>query len=275
MRSPDLPVKIMKHAFFLPMSRFSKDGQTYLIRHISRYDTHRQDEYLRLRADIFVRSLGWQIPVDERGRECDHYDFEENSNVSMYGIYGQGEQQEHLLSGVRLFCLQDWRDSMITNEFHQVGMIPDYILYALQDRYNGKDLLELTRFCVQRGRWYQPPGSLNNFSNQIARDLTYAAVYAKAQSTGRRKALALVDRGYLQVMKRSHFVFKEIYARQEQHQGYTLTVIDLWDTIHAIKAAGDFARAQRMLALCNENASLRAFATRAAFESAADQSVAG
>lgn len=236
-----------------PILQISEEDRNYAVRRISWYDFERQDEYQRLRAEIFVRTLGWQIPVDQQGRERDHYDSPENPAVSVYGVYGRDEYAEYLLGGVRLFSLRNWEDSMIMNEFYAVGMIPEYVLRFLKDYYLSTELLELTRFCVQRGRRYRPAHTLKHFNNQVARDLTYAAVYAQAQNTERRNALALVNVNYLQVMRRSHFVFKEVYARHDQHQGYVLTVIDLWDTIRSIRAAGDFARANRMLALCTRN----------------------
>src|SRR5579859_6420912 len=106
-----------------------------------------------------------------------------NKNMSnLISELAREQNAQHLLSGVRLFSLQDWNESMIMNEFHNVGMIPEHVLFLLQDRYSCTDLLELTRFCVQRGRWYYPANSLSSFSNQVARDLTYATVYAQAQS---------------------------------------------------------------------------------------------
>jgi len=65
--------------------------------------------------------------------------------------------------------------------------------------------------------------------------------------TGRTRALALVDADYLKVMKRSHFVFQEIYLAHS----YALVAIDLWATISSIVRAGERKRAQRMLALCH------------------------
>lgn len=219
--------------------------------HIDPQNTRRQDEYQRLRAQVFVHQLGWRIPVDGEGRERDHYDLQRHGAVSAHCVYGMdASSREHLLAGVRVFQLRDWSDSMVMNEFRAVGMIPEHILTLLRRRYVCHDLLELTRFCVQRGRWYAPSSFSGWFNNQVARDLTYAAVFAQARYTGRRNALALVDSRYLQVMKRSHFIFQEVYSRRDAAHSYSLTIIDLWSTIRSIRLSGDQQRANRMLALC-------------------------
>lgn len=77
-------------------------NRRYLTRQLSWYDhdSYRQDEYQRLRADIFVKSLGWQIPVDAQGRERDRYDTSKSTSISVSCVYGQDEQAEHLLGGV-------------------------------------------------------------------------------------------------------------------------------------------------------------------------------
>jgi hypothetical protein len=162
-------------------------------------------------------------------------------------------ESEYLLGGVRIFELHTWQDSMVTNEFYTVGMIPESALASLQSQYDCRELLELTRFCVQRSRWYTPPSLSARFNCVVARDLTYAAVYHVAEKTNRWQALALVDTGYLHVMKRSGFVFREIYAQNlRARSGYTLTVIDLKATVNAIYAAGEIDRAERMMSLCTE-----------------------
>lgn len=162
---------------------------------------------------------------------------------------------ECLLGGVRIFQLRNWDDSMVVNEFHDAGMIPGRVLQLLEDRYDCCELLELTRFCVQRGRWYIPlhvrDKSFPGFHCAVAHDTTYASVYSFAEKTKRWSALALVDAGYLRVMKRSHFVFEEVYSQQrDAHQGYALTVIDLPATIRSIREAGESERAERMMTLC-------------------------
>jgi len=133
---------------------------------------------------------------------------------------------------------------MIANEFHTNGMIPKHVLYYLKSHYSYIDLLEVTRLCVQSS-------PITPFRQMIVRDLTYAAAYALAQKTGRGLALSLVDSLYFQVLRRANGIFREIYTHQlDQRQGYALVVIDLWETIRAIRARGDHARAARMLALC-------------------------
>ncbi|HEY1353429.1 MAG TPA: hypothetical protein VGF67_27790 [Ktedonobacteraceae bacterium] len=232
-----------------------EQGRRYGVRRLSWGDAARHDEYQRLRASIFVHQLGWDIPVDERGRERDCYDWQENALVSMHCVYGQGQDNaEYLLGGVRVFDLETWDDSMVMHEFYDAGMIPGSVLQTLEKHYDCRTLLELTRLCVRRGRWYAPPGPLlytPGFSCLMARDLTYAAVYAQAEQTGRWHAIGLAESRYLQVMRRSHFVFQEIYARgTEQKSGYALVLIDLLATLQALRTAGEYHRAQRMLALC-------------------------
>ena len=233
-----------------------EQGRRYGVHRLGWGDAERHDEYQRLRASIFVHQFGWNIPVNEKGRERDIYDQQKNASVSMHCVYGIGQDKaEHLLGGVRIFDLESWNDSMVMREFHDAGMIPGNVLQFLERQYNCRALLELTRLCVQRGRWYPSPGTSDGnspgFNCMVARDLTYAAVYAQAEQTGRWSALALVSSRYLQVMRRSHFIFREIYAQHtDKKSGYALTVINLMATIQAMRAAGEHTRADRMMALC-------------------------
>lgn len=221
-----------------------EQGTRYRVRPLHEGNPKGLTEYQHLRAFTFVQRLGWQIPVDAEGKEVDHYDSTDaKSFVSSHGVYGLN-QQEHFLGGVRVFTLRSWSDSMIPNEFHANGMIPKHTLGHLKKHYSCTDLLELTRLCVQ-------PSPTAPFRQIVARDLTYAAVYALSQKTGRGLALALVDSLYFQVMRRSNFIFREIFTHQlDERRGHALVVIDLWDTIRSIRARGDYARAARMLAFC-------------------------
>jgi len=221
-----------------------EQGTRYNVCSLHYGEPKRLAEYQRLRGITFAERLGWQIPIDDEGKDCDRYDsVEAKSFVSSHGVYGIHDR-EHLLGGVRILKLRTWNDSMIENEFHANGMIPHDALRHLKSHYHSTDLLELTRLCVH-------PAATPPFRQIVARDLTYAAVYALAQATGRDLALALVDSLYFQVMRRSNFIFREIYTqRLRQRNGYALVVIDLWETIRAIRARGDDARATRMLSLC-------------------------
>lgn len=218
---------------------------------IEPHDLKRHSEYQKLRATTFIDQLKWDIPMDEEGRERDHYDQSKDPSISTHCVYGVQDGQEYLLGGVRIFELHSWQDSMTANEFRAVGMIPDDAIATLADHYDCQQVLELTRLCVQRRRWYAPTSISRRFNCTVARDLTYAAVYYMAEQTGRWKALALVDTGYLQVMQRSHFVFQCVYTQNLGNKsGYALTIIDLLATIQAICAAGETARAERMMWLC-------------------------
>jgi N-acyl-L-homoserine lactone synthetase len=216
----------------------------YGVRSLHEGDPKHLAEYQRLRGATFVKRLGWQIPIDAEGKEVDRYDsVEAKSFVSSHGVYGI-HNREHLLGGIRLFTLRTWSDSMIENEFHANGMIPYHALRFLKSQYRCTDLLEVTRLCVQ-------PSPTPPFRQLVVRDLIYAPLYSLAQATGRKLALGLADSLYFQVMRRAHFVFREIYTqRLNQRQGYALVVIDLWETIRSIRACGDAARAAKMLALC-------------------------
>ncbi len=221
-----------------------EQGTRYGIRSLNDSDSRRLAEYQHLRGVTFVQRLGWQIPIDSEGREIDRYDrVEANSFVSAHCVYGIN-QREHLLGGVRILTLRSWSDSMVENEFHTVGMLPRRALQTLKGQYDCTDLLELTRLCVQ-------PVPTPPFRQTVARDLTYAAIYALAQATGRGHALALVDSLYFQIMRRSHSIFREIYTQQlGQRRGYALVVIDLWGTLRALRACGEDARVGRILTLC-------------------------
>jgi N-acyl-L-homoserine lactone synthetase len=221
-----------------------EQGTRYGIRPLNEGNSQGLAEYQRLRGITFVQRLGWQIPVDAEGKEADRYDsVEATSFVSSHGVYGI-HNQEHLLGGIRIFTLRSWSDSMIENEFHDNGMIPHHALRLLKSQYCCTDLLEVTRLCVQ-------PSPVPPFRQMIVRDLIYAPLYSLAQATGRKLALALVDSLYFRVMCRGHFVLREIYTqRLDLRQGYALVVIDLWETINALRAYGDDARTARVLAFC-------------------------
>jgi hypothetical protein len=117
--------------------------------------------------------------------------------------------------------------------------------------------LEITRLCLRRGHIYKPQWGAaeygaSRFHLEIARDLVYATVYALAEQTGRKLGLLIVDYYYLLVMRRSHFVFEELYSHPTKGKGgYSLTVLDLPATIFAMEKAGAYDRIQRMLSLCS------------------------
>lgn len=224
--------------------------RSYQIRRIAWDDAERQDGYQRLRATTFVEQLGWDIPVDAEGRERDRYDCMADTSIRTYGVYGNVEQAEHLLGGLRIFSLQCWEDSMVFNEFRAAGMIPEQVIYHLKTQYDCHNVLELTRFCVRRGRWYAPFGSESRkdhlFSCIIARDLTFAAAYAVAEETERQQFIGIASAAYCRVLRQSRFVFQEIY----QGSGISLVLIDVWRTIQALRMAGSWSQVDRMLALC-------------------------
>lgn len=235
---------------------FTADGQHYYVRQIDQMDDARLREYQQLRADIFVNQLDWKLPVDSDGREYDHYDRRPDF-VSVHCVYGrQGAHSEHLLGGGRIFQLREWLDSMIFNEFYQAQMVSAEALLMLRDQYDCQDLLEFNRICVRRGRWYTPPDALEiKFNLAIVSDLLYAAVFAMAEKTGRRSVLGIVDTLYLGAIKRSHFVYREIYGHNlNARGGHAIIVVDLSATIRALYATNNHARAERLLVQCtNKN----------------------
>lgn len=235
-----------------------EQGQWYCVRQLHRYDFVRQSAYQRLRAEIFVKQLGWKIPMDTRGRERDHYDEMSEDRVQASCVYGKHRYTEYLLGGVRTHMLEEWDDSMIVNVFHPIGMIPLSVVSLLKDRYDPTELLEVTRLCLQRGRTYeiQIPGNTSykpSFQMGIARDLVYATIFAHFDQSRRKLVLSMVDRYFLQVMRRSHFVFEELYTHpQGGRGGYSLTVLDLLATILAMENAGAYDQIQRLLSLCTQ-----------------------
>jgi N-acyl-L-homoserine lactone synthetase len=237
-----------------------EQGQWYCMRQLHRYDFVRQSAYQRLRAEIFVKQLGWEIPVDARGRERDHYDEMSEDRVQASCVYGKGNKKgaECLLGGVRTLILKNWDDSMTVNEFQHVDMVPASIIDLLKDRYDPTDLLEITRLCLRRGHIYEPRWDVagygaSRFDLGVARDLVFANVYALVEQTGRKLALGIADQYYLRVMQRSHFVFEELYSHHTSgRRGYSLTMIDLPATIFAMEEAGAYDRIQRMLSLCSQ-----------------------
>lgn len=236
----------------LPLSpilfQYDEPDRNYRVRHIAWNDTERQNGYQRLRASTFVDQLGWDIPVDAEGRERDRYDCLADTLIRTYGTYGNVEGTEHLLGGVRIFSLQKWEDSMVFNEFRAAGIIPEHVISHLKMHYDCRNMLELTRFCVRRGRWYVPTASRKNetFSCIIARDLTFAAAYALAEETECQEFLGIASTAYCRVLRQSHFVFREIY----KGSGISLILIDVWRTIQALRMVGRGSQADRMLAFC-------------------------
>ncbi|GLV53427.1 hypothetical protein KDH_02810 [Dictyobacter sp. S3.2.2.5] len=220
-------------------------------------DDARHTAYQQLRGDIFVRSLGWSLPIDELDREKDQYDELKSPWINTHCVFISGsEQEENLLGGVRVFELSDWGQSMTFNEFRLKGMIPDSALEVLQNTYQVRNMIELTRLCVVRNKKrISLDTSLVDFT--AVRDYVYSCAYVHAEKVQCRYALAIVDYAYYVVCKRSKFIFDELYTRFERHQkgGYALIVIDLSATIMAIQSAGDYERAQRMVQLC-QNPSL-------------------
>ena len=227
--------------------------QCYRIRQVHWNDVPRQSAYQRLRTEVFVNQLGWDIPIGTDGREYDRYDVGGGRDINVYCVYGVAHDREYLLGGIRVFRLRSWDDSMVMHEFREAGMFPDHVLQELETRYQASDLVELTRLCVLPGRWHRPldPDVDANFNLAVARDFTYSAAYREAGVTNRRTALAIVDALYLKVMRRSRFVLDEVYSRNlESREGYALVAVDLGATTRAIRAAGDLDRAQRMTILC-------------------------
>jgi hypothetical protein len=235
-----------------------EQGQWYCVRHLYHYDFVRQNAYQRLRADIFVKQLGWETPIDARGRERDRYDEMSEDRVQVSCVYGKHRNTEYLLGGVRTHMLKKWDDSMSVNEFHSVGMIPSSVVSLLKDRYDPTELLEVTRLCLRRGRAYEiqipeNTGHKPSFQLGIARDLVYAAIFAQFDQSRRKLVLSIVDRYFLQVMRRSHFVFEELYTHpQGGRGGYSLTVLNLLETIIAMENAGAYDQIQRILSLCTQ-----------------------
>lgn len=256
-----------------------EDGHRYHIRRIPWWDSARQAAFQRLRAQVFVGKLGWDIPVSLDGREYDRYDGGGGRAITVEGVFGADDEGvEHLLAGVRIFQLRTWDDSMLAHEFMQNGMVPAGILDQLDARFEPSELLELTRLCVYPRRGTLPLGgvgalSVRTTSNYAgawapartntceppqyeydlaaARDLCYGAVYCTAEATQRRFVLGIVDSRYLRIMRRAHFAFEELYSRDlDVAAGYAVVITDLVQTIRALEQAGQQIRAARMLALC-------------------------
>lgn len=232
------------------------EEQRYRVRPIAWNETPMQLAYQRLRAEVFIDQLGWQLPRGPRGDESDRYDVGGDA-ITVYGAIGvEAGGREHLLGGVRIFRLRAWDDSMLPHEFRGLGMVPEPIMRGLTQRHPRADLLELTRLCVRPGRQWSPPDRPDIiFDLGIARDLCYAAAYLEAETLGRSHALAIVDAVYERVMRRARFQFERIHsvvARATDRYGYSVVLIDLPATIKSIRAAGDEERANRMVALCRE-----------------------
>lgn len=221
-------------------------NQTYAVRQLAISDGCTSD-YFRLRGSTFVEQLGWNLPVDEEGRERDHYDGKQG--VSIYGVFGKSSEEEYLLGGGRVFELHTWEDSMIPNEFRT--MISEEALCQLQ-AFDCTNTLEFNRICVRRGRWFSPPDVSLSFNLLPVTDLIYSAVYRQAEESKRKYVVGIVDTFYYRILKRSLFDVKEVYSRNlDGGQGYAVVIIDLRATISSLRSAGKHEKAKRLLALCS------------------------
>jgi N-acyl-L-homoserine lactone synthetase len=216
-------------------------GCAYVAGRLTWQDCHRHDEYQKLRAKIFVEMMGWDIPVDTEGREKDRYD-QENEATTIHCVYGINEDRECILGGVRLIAMKTWSDSMLFNEFRGSDFVPKDVVETLNS-LDCQAYIEITRFCVQQGRLYPPTSLTKKYQCAVARDLTYAGVYALSQQMKRPQAIGIAHPSYLRIMRQGHFRFAEIHRTTAG----SLVIIDLWQTIRAIQEAGDYRRAQRML----------------------------
>ncbi|GAC1447068.1 MAG: hypothetical protein PVSMB4_01290 [Ktedonobacterales bacterium] len=231
------------------------EGRRYRVCQVDWRDEERHRAYQRLRAEVFVRQLGWDVPVDDDGCERDRYDIASDPRVVVRTVEGvEPNGTAHLLAGIRVFRLRTWDDSMLMHEFREAGMVPPALVQYLTDRFSGPELLELTRFCSRSGRWF-PRNAEGHaaFDLSIARDLCHAAIYREGERHGSHYALGLADTVYGRVMKRAHYVYETLYQRTTHaRHGYLVTLLDLPATIRAIRGSGDAARADRMVALSEE-----------------------
>lgn len=225
--------------------------RSYQVRRLTSEDENRNAEYQKLRTEIFVNLLDWSIPVDHQGREKDQYDTGLSSAVTIHGVYDYDSQQQKysLLGGIRIHEITTWSETMLWNEFQQANMLPPDIRRKIQAKYDPLLTLELTRFCTRKSA-----GRGKAFDLSVARDYTYASVYAYAERLGRPYALALVHRPYFLVLKRLHFIFETLYTHFEacnKTEKYAIVMIHLPETIRSFHAFQQETRAYRMMALCS------------------------
>jgi N-acyl-L-homoserine lactone synthetase len=233
-----------------PIQIYTARGTVYCVRQIDWKDTVRHADYQRLRAEVFVGQRHWDLPLEADGRECDRYDVGGGRNIHVYTVYTRSlDGFEQLLGGVRVFTLRHWGESMIAHEFLRAGMVPPQVVEEIRCEYDAENLVELTRLCVIPGRHRGAP--VPHADLAVARDLVYSSAYAAAAAVGRTYAIGLTDEVYARVMRRSHFVFETLYSQRQHGLGdCSLVLIDLVQTIHAIRAAGEHERAARMLLGC-------------------------
>lgn len=262
-----------------------ESGQQYRVRRLAWTDHSRQRAYQRLRREIFVDQLGWDIYVDDEGCEVDRYDIGGKA-TSIHTVYAvTNGMMEHLLGGLRIFQLRTWDDSMLFHEFKDAGMVPARAINALCARHAPTELLEVSRFAVQQGRYFLPPSqpslhivradaaptdadtanttrTIRARVNQgevpydlvIARDLAYAALLSTAETAGRTLVLAIVDAHYWRIMFKSLFVFETFYEHNTHaRDGYALVLIDLQASLRSIYHGRALDRWTRMTALCKKD----------------------
>ncbi len=239
----------MSFFFTVPNKELLWREATYTVRHLSWTDDARQRAYQQLRARMLVDELGWSLPIDEQGRERDRYDREGLGRNGAYCVYGQMEDTEYLLAGIRIFQLGTWRDTMITQEFVDSELIPSSVVTHLYEHYPVEQLVEMNRICLLRGRRWSPPGTRASFDLFVARDLLYACAASIAEQTGRTLAIGIVHPGYLIAMQRGSFVIDVLYASHldDLSRGYALVVVDIAATIRQLNPI----RKELFLALCD------------------------
>lgn len=184
------------------------------VRHLPWDNLEAHNEYQRLRARVFVHSLGWHLPIDEEGRERDHFDCSD-SNLLVYGAYSSDNT---LIGGIRIGKVDNWQNTLL-HQFCQAGLLSD------QSWQNNDchQFLELTRLCISP--------LVEASTKGIVRDLLYGCAVAQAKVTGRPYALAIVDVVFLKALYRSGFVFSHAY----QKNALALVIIDTWATVLAIQ----------------------------------------
>lgn len=242
-------------------------GVTYRLTEIDWSDTSRLHAYQQLRRAVFIDKLGWSLSPDAHGGETDRYDIGGGRAIRVYGVFGVlPDGEEVILGGVRIFFLRTWAESMLANEFSEAGVVPKDVMSRTVAALRANDYLELTRLCVRPGRRYVASGERGGdasvaFDLAIARDLVYGAVYAAAEVSWRRQAIALVDRVLVRMLARSRFAITTVYDNTTPgltgRASVALVTIDLGATITSLRLAGNSGQAERLLVACAPYSPLR------------------
>jgi acyl homoserine lactone synthase len=160
------------------------------------------DEMFRQRASIFGKTLGWDVCIDNQGREIDAYDREDT-------VYLMSFAEDGTLNGSVRF-LNTVTDHMLTGPFHH--MFPEISVRSPL-------IWEATRFYT-----YGPQQRIGNHASQTACELLLG-MCEFGLNFGVAQVIALMEASVIRVYRRCGLSQKILGRYQSEHG---LVLLGLW-----------------------------------------------